>query len=410
MSFVRMARELMDRGHAVEWVFSRTPYDIPYREVMSVMRRHGIQVDTSERFYLSVAEHDEDLGASTAAFRSYLSSRDDDCLVVDRNCVGAGFAAHAARVPWAVVGTDGREWTHQWFGLNRKLVPTPGTVPEVASLASSLCHEGFPAPGRRSFVATSPFLNISFLPRALYDDGTGESIPACSHFLGAGPVPDTLKSRDKLLITFGNTFAFPVRLRLLRLLRPLIISRSIPTLVLTGRGHTEPYRDILRDVPSATIAEWMPYDEAFREARVVIGHGGNAYIWHGLLAGSPMLAVPWYQGDQHYGSLQLQRLQVGNAVPVSMLPGLSRAWRQLCMRIPSRITKRMANASYRLNGTRLLDQLQELLADDAVLETCSNYSSLMRSGGGVEAGASLLERLAREKAHVSTCGTAACCC
>jgi len=401
MSYVRTAQELMRRGHEVRWVLSRHWRGHHYARVCALLQSLAIPTKDLGHLYLTVDHHNEDMRLSSRAFARHITSEQYDCVVLDRLCIGAAFAAHAAGIPWAVVGTDGREWSHQKqrFMRNSAVLPWPRSYSNIDKLADDLCRNDFPRPSASSYWATSPFLNLSFFPRAYYEDGKRAVLPAHSHFMGSGPAREPLPERKQLLVTFGNSFDPILRRQLISIVLPFIRNRSIPTMVLTGEeAVTKILRDVFQELPHVTIKEWVPYDEAYRGVRAVVGHGGTSHIWYGMREGTPLLAIP-HIGDQVYGGCQLERLNIGRVVLPLVVPGL-----------PSRLLRKLGKIGIRLSKSELVNKLHDVLTDEEVFENSLRLSRVMRTGGGVEASALLLECLARERSCISTCVEPSCCC
>ena len=401
MSFVRTAQELMRRGHEVRWVLSRPWLMHHYARVCELLKGLRIPVENIGDLHLTVNSRKEDLRRSTRTFSRYLTSEQYDCVVVDRLCVGAAFAAHGSCTLWAVVGTDGREWSHKRLRstLYRAVLPLPVISPKIDMLANDLRREDFPTPSNNSDWATSPFLNISFFPRAYYNDGHQVLLPTHTHFVGSGPAREALTTRNQLLITFGNSFNPILRRQLVEIMLPVIRTRLIPTVVLTGEETvaTE-LGGMFKELSHVKVKTWVPYDEAYRGVRVAMGHGGTSHLWYGMREGTPLLAVP-FMGDQLYGGCQLEQLNIGRKVLPFVVPGLS-----------SRLLRKLGKIGIRLSKREFVNKFQDVLTNEAVLENSLRLSRVMRMGGGVEASTTLIERLARERECVSTCVAPDCCC
>jgi UDP:flavonoid glycosyltransferase YjiC (YdhE family) len=366
-----------------------------------LVKNFGIPLENLGDFFLTAFDRYEDALRSVRAFEKYITSEQYDCVVVDRVCIGAAFAAHAARIPWAAVGTDGREWSYQRLRstLHRAMIPRARGPSKLSVLANELCREGFPKPSAQSNWATSPFLNISFFPKAYYENGQRSDLSSHSHFVGSGEAREPFPERKKLLITFGNAMNPFLRRKLVGIMRPMLTKLSIPTLVLTGEeALAKEHRDVFQDLPHVTVKAWVPYDEAYQGMRVVVGHGGTSHIWYGMREATPLLAVPLI-GDQYYGGCQLERLSIGKTVPPWVLPWL-----------PPHVLRRLGNIGVHLSKRSFDSKIHDVLTDEMFLENSLQMSRVMRTGGGVEASASLLERLALNQACISTCSEPACCC
>ena len=205
-SFVRLAQELVERGHNVTWVFSYSDKKDFSKHAQTLLNEANINYDTINRFYLTIHNHQRDIMDSADELRHLIKARAYDCLVIDRLCVGAAFAAAWAGIPWATIGTDGREWSFvKKNGSNALLLPIPKDAdyfsPDKKHKSPDDLHLS-----ARSYWATSAYLNLSFFPRSYYSESGYADIPSHSHFLGAGPDNNRNTKRDTVLITLGNTF------------------------------------------------------------------------------------------------------------------------------------------------------------------------------------------------------------
>jgi len=393
--FALMAKALLDMNHQVMWVFSyseRHNY-LPWAE--RYLEHLGVPCDPASRFHLTKDHHASNLRKSATDLKAYLKLNAFDCLVIDRICVGASLAASSAGIPWAVVGTDGRHWSfRKWNGRRAILLPSQGR-----STGQSIDDDLL---GSKDYWAMSPYLNISFFPRAYYQDSDKSTLPAHSHFLGSGTDISDRQHRDAVLLTFGNTFSKLFRTEVLESFVEPMKKRQIPILVLTGRKElAEELRRRFPQKDSVRIESWMPYAEAFSRARIAIGHGGTSHVWTGLDNGIPLLAFPSI-GDQFFGGMQLERLGAGKAIYIDQpSPFLAR--------VP-RLTRRIFGKDGLVPKGTFINTLQQLLDDVETKRVCSVLQKQMASGGGPVAGARLLETLARERKAITSCSGSQCCC
>jgi UDP:flavonoid glycosyltransferase YjiC (YdhE family) len=367
---------------------------------------YGLDAREFIGLHITASQNGNDLLKYAQNFARYLKSRQYDCVVVDRLCIVAAFSAHLAGLPWATIGTDGREWARKrWRPVaNQGVFPGSWEASPISSIVHLLGQNDFPRPSDRTFWATSPFLNISFFPRLYYQDTKKLEHPKCSHFVGTGEALESQTEQSYLLVTFGNSFNPTVRQKLIKILQPLIREQSINVLFLTGsKDVANSTRRTFRHDSSVEVREWMPYDRAYRGAIGVVGHGGTSHIWYGLREGKPLLAIPFI-ADQFYGAFQLERLNIGRIVVPFVVPRhLSRLFRKMGYNLPG-------EASIYLSKRKFSCKLNELLKDQTIRDSTMQIGRFMRAGGGVHASASLIERLARFREPVSTCVTPACCC
>ncbi len=402
MSYVRTAVALQNRGHKVQWVLSPHPQAKLYIRAQKIIRDAGLYFEE----FSGLHSNNTIAVESLKNFGHYLKSRQYDCVVVDRLCVVAAFSAHLAGIPWATVGTDGRDWMPKRLRtiFNKGVFPGSWTTSPMNLIARSFFREDFPKPSNKSMWATSPFLNISFFPKVYYQDEQEQEPPKHSHFVGCGAISEPLAENSYLLVTFGNVFSPVVRQKLLKLLKPLIRELSINVLFLAGNDEVaNSIRKSFRHNSAVDIKEWMPYDQAYRKAMCVIGHGGTSHIWYGMREGKPLFAIP-LKADQFFGALQLERLNVGrNVTPIAVSWSFPALFRKIGYNMTSKY-------SVYLSKREFSTKLHELLSDTTVRESSNRIGRIMRSGGGIQASVLLLERLAHFQEPVSNCVAPACCC
>lgn len=402
LSYVRMGSRLQEDGHTVQWVLSRHPKESSNHRARRLLDRFHLPYIEAT----GLIERSESITQTAENFADFLRRRDFDCIVIDRLCGVAAFAAHLAEIPWATVGTDGREWKFKKLRTRMHHGAFPGSWRNspMRRIRLSFYRDDFPRPSSRSIWATSPFLNISFFPRAYYPSGPGAALPRHSHFLGYGESPVSGTGNDYLLVTFGNSF-FPVlRVAVMERMKPLIEDLGISVLVLTGDSEvSKAVAQEFRHDSQVEVREWVPYDEAYRGAVGVVGHGGTSHVWYGLREGTPLLAIP-QRGDQHFGASQINRLGVG----LEVIP------RTISRLLPSQIRRFGAwivpPDNVYLNGRDFGDGLARVLSDPAIRDSAGDFSHRMRGGGGVRAGVSLLKRLAETRQPVRECVAPTCCC
>jgi UDP:flavonoid glycosyltransferase YjiC (YdhE family) len=402
-SFIRLAQELKSRGHQVAWVFSSSDFWDFSERTRKILSDAGIENDQNERFYLTIDLHRRDVLKSAAALEKFIRSKNYSCLVVDRLCVGAACAAAWAGIPWATVGTDGREWSF----IRRHADEIPTLQPKANNAdyfkinKKNICQNNIVV-SNRSYWATSPYLNLTFFPRSYYENTASPDLPSHSHFLGAGQDTEKSKGGNTVLITFGNTFNEFAKLKLVKCVGAELQKKNIPSLVLTGSAQfTEKLQTELHRFRSVTIKSWMPYDEAYRNARIAVGHGGTSHVWTGMRDAVPLLVVPDV-GDQVFGGKQVERLNIGRTVPLIRNSRLIHKLLKLFIRkLPEK----------NINSRDCARAINQLLDDPDIRESSLNIQRQMRSGGGVNAGASLLEQLVHDgQPVVSQCVSGACCC
>ena len=375
-SYLRTARLLIDRGHEVRWLLPANPRPGPrvferLARVEAAIAAAGVPVsrlgdpfDVNRPFHMQQVE-------TVRAFSQFLREQAADACIVDRLSVLAGIGAHAAAVPWAVVGGDGAQWVRRagWGGEHGAFVDSP-----AIEVVRRLGIADFPATSLMTYWAVSPYLNVSFFPRQFF----GIAGDAHSHFLG-GNAPIAEGARESILVTLGTSYRPEVRDVLLSSLPAVASSGRPPLEILTGDAEISARLRAATD--RLRVLDWEPYEVAFARSRLAIGHGGTAFLWQAFAAGVPVIAIPSGVGDQSFAAERIERLGVGHSIPPHML-----------------------------TATRLGAVIDELLQDDATQSRVADFRRLLRSGGGLVVAAELFERLARERSVVNGCIATTCCC
>lgn len=320
-SFARTAVELLRRGHSVRWLLVAGNGWPAAGAVGAALARKGLAVETVN----GDVRGEEAIGQ----LRERLASV--DACAIDRLARFASEAC-AADIPWAALGTDGGVWQMSPNGVER-------------------------GAGTDSFWCASPFLNIAFLPPCYW----GGPLRAGSHFLGCAERSSPVE-RAAIIATLGTTFD------------PIHAERVSTALHAASRVIGGEWRFL-------DAGNWQPYSVAFADARLAIGHGGNAFLWQAMAEGIPVLSVFSGCGDQAFGARAAARLGMGQAIHAS-----------------------------NVNADVVVDAVRRLLVDRRTAERARQMRTILRSGGGVDAAATLLERLAGERAPLISCVPGRCCC
>jgi hypothetical protein len=286
--------------------------------------RMGLAVETLDGS-LSGVRDEEAIGQ----LRERLASI--DACAIDRL---ARFAPEACAldIPWAAFGTDGGVWQMSSNGVER-------------------------GAGIESFWCASPFLNIAFLPSRYW----AGPLRAGSHFLGCAERSNAVE-RTAIIVTLGTTFD------------PAHVERVVTALHAASHVIGGEWRFL-------DAGNWQPYSVAFADARIAIGHGGNAFLWQAMAEGIPVLSVFSGCGDQAFGARAAAQLGMGQAIHASDV-----------------------------DAGAVVDAVRRLLVDPRTKERAGQMRTILRSGGGVDAAATLLERLAMERAPLISCVPGRCCC
>ena len=132
-------------------------------------------------------------------------------------------------------------------------------------------------------------------------------------------------------------------------------------ILLMGQGAYQVSPD---DIPEGVmVADYAPYSEIFPHAKAIIHHGGVGTTGQGLLAGKPVLIVP-YAHDQPDNAKRLVNLGVGRT-----------------------ITRQEYNCD------RLVTELKELLLNSSYQKKATEISNLMKQENGVKNACDAIEKI-----------------
>jgi UDP:flavonoid glycosyltransferase YjiC (YdhE family) len=382
-SYLKTAVALGSRGHDVVWVTTA-----PNEPLESRIDRSGVPRATVAAEPLKLGA-DHDPGAVARSVRTVaqlLREREAGVLVADRTLAAAGLAARLAGLPWAAFGTDGHSWHRA--RRNGQRVRERGVHEKRAAETEELYEQlGLPA-GEESRVPPSvwlrsPYLTVSFFPAELWHDDPRDRLPQ-AHFVGGTRSEGGSGSAapERLLVAGGNTWAAGTARAVagaLGLLRERLSGLEIE--LLTGRADLTDELAGLPGLEGVTVATWRDYADAFRGARLAVGHGGTSFLWQCLADAVPALVVNPAKGDQTFNATRVERL------------GLGRVLREGDVAPP-----------------RIAEEIVAALADPAPRRQAQAFSSLLGTGGGYEAAASLLETLAATRRSVTACPATPCCC
>lgn len=394
-SFARTASLLRRQGHEVEWVLSHDFDGGSELRTVERLAEEGITVEGPSTLLLSGFQQDAaSVARSVSELTQYLQARKVDVVVIDKMCTYANLAAQRAGLPFANVGTDGLSWAYTKRRGYQWLEHGDHHSPSFTAAKNLLGGDNWPQESRATYWGRSPFLNLSFFPRAFYHDRQ-HGMPACSHFVGAPREASAEKhEREHLLVALGNTFDRAALEPLLRILeKRLRAAPSIKALLLPGDS---PFARDLAQLPNVSNPDWMPYDKAFEQSFACIGHGGMNFIWHALHSRVAPLLVPSGIGDQLYNATQMQQhgalVEFPKVSALAKVPGLRR--------FSVSLSKDKTDAAV----NRLLEN------KDGGVFPLEDLATAMETGGGVPAAARLLEELAVTGAPATECPTGPCCC
>lgn len=251
-----------------------------------------------------------------------------DCVVYDFFDYGAAFAAERAGIPFASAGNMGTVLTRDELPLMFQASPKwrrIGKFPAVphallntlASLRADREKLGLPpyARGTADLIAAmaSPHLHIIMSYRGLAGD-----IPLRDHqvFVGTTTFNVAAKPRGEALRVAPGTVVVSTTTTgrdegLFRRVLEAIAPLGVPILGTAASAG---------DVPEGLgahvrIEKYIPHDEVFPEARVLVTHGGWGTVGRALLHGLPMLVIPLF-GDQILNAMLVERAGLGRHLPL----------------------------------------------------------------------------------------------
>lgn len=398
--FIKIAQELKAMGHCVKWYFSVSQNSDFSEYSYSILEDANIEYDTEYKFFLTVDHHKENILKSASRLEQLISQESFDCLLIDRLCLGAAVAASSAGVPWATIGSDGRKWTKLYNSIAKERIISPGESDknyiDLNEYGSAL--DGLDV-SLNSYWAASPYLNISFFPKCYYQCDSAQKIPVHSHFLGSGvPNRKEISTKKHVLLTFGNTMNDNVKIALVDTFYKELMPQKIILLVLTGSEYmTQMLEYRLPSSEYLEVRSWMPYEQAYMSALIAVGHGGTSHVWTGMNMGVPLIVIPSV-GDQWFGGLQVDRLNLGKIISISNKKNI---FQRVC---------KIKTPQYKFNKVMGLEVLGNLLNNKQINDNAKLMENQMQLGGGGQAGAKLLVQLAESKSPVTSCVLGKCCC
>jgi len=223
------------------------------------------------------------------------------------------------------------------------------------------------------FIHESPFLNLFLYPeeadypRSRPLPPTWHRLDSCVREAGEGfEVPDSLRGEGALVyFSLGSLGSADVRL----------MNRLLGFLAGT------PHRFIVSMGPQASEVElagnmwgeeFLPQPAILPLVDLVITHGGNNTVTESLHHGKPLVVVPLFW-DQYDNAQRVQELGFGRRLP-----------------------------PYALEADELAAAIDGLLGDAALAAGLRGIATRLAASPGTERAANLIERLARERAPITT--------
>jgi MGT family glycosyltransferase len=223
------------------------------------------------------------------------------------------------------------------------------------------------------FIHSSPFLNLFLYPEEA-DYRRSEPLPATWHRLDscvrrpeAGfEVPESLAGEGALVyLSLGSLGSADVGLMngLLGMLA------DTPHRYIVSKG---PQAGDVHLGPNMWGQEFLPQPAILPLVDLVITHGGNNTVTESIHNGKPMVVLPLFW-DQHDNAQRVQEVGFGRRLP-----------------------------PYTVDRDELAGAIDDLLEDSAMRERLAGVSSRLAARPGTERAADLIERLAEERAPVTS--------
>lgn len=222
------------------------------------------------------------------------------------------------------------------------------------------------------FMYSSPYLNMYLYP-AEADYPRSVALPAHWHRLESSvratdeaySVPGDLGADGRLIyLSLGSLGSADVEL--MNRLTGLLGRTEHRVIVSMGPQHEE-----IRLSDNMVGAEFLPQTSILPQVDLVITHGGNNTVTEAMHFGKPMIVLPLFW-DQYDNAQRMQ--EVGFGVRL---------------------------ATYEFEDDELLGAIDRLSADEPLHARMGATAARLQANPGTERAASLIERLAREKAPVT---------
>ena len=285
--------------------------NLSFDKVKETLTSNSFKVYSFNDIYLSSNCFEGNYPTADIKFISqFLIKNNTDCVLVDRVCSVVQYSALYANIKWVGVGACGQTWkvTKSRGHDKRILSPRLENKPILNDKDIIYSIDNSKSIDLLSFGywVASPYLNISFLPYRFFNASGGSHCLFC---------PTTLLAAEKkyILITFGNSMPESLQYNILDLLFDNMENLYYEKFVLLTGNNDTTFRyatnkfSIYKNV---SIKKWMDYDQAFKYAKLSIGHGGTAHIWYSIAYKVPIIALPAI-ADQIYNSIRIMKLGIG---------------------------------------------------------------------------------------------------
>lgn len=314
MGYINLARALLERGHAVEWIScgsqvgrlrerSFTAHDKATAPALLVQPFvPADQLDAYPELHAKRIGGLMSLAVDLAALKPHV-------LIFDRLLAYGPMLAERLGIPYACIGTPGGYWTHD--GTN--VQPGAGPVSAYRDVEERLRTElHWPGSSQASFWAHSPTLNISFTGISFY--GPGHAAAGCTAFVNNFTDPPIRTDGGRVGISFGNTGASAV----LGFFIQCVMDNALvldPIDVFCG-NQSDLYAALEAAFPRRNlhVHKWVDFANYFRRLKYLVFFGGLSTIWQALDHHLPMLVVPGLAGDQTLNAQRVSALGLGSSL------------------------------------------------------------------------------------------------
>lgn len=309
MGFIKLAKQLMARGHEVTWISSQQQverlrsfgFSAEHQPVIGALNLNYFipanTIDSSRQNYLWLIQQ-------IRLFHALMASRKPALILFDRLLTYAAMAAEELGIPYVGVGTPGGYWGKDQNGT----YPGDAPVEEYRQWGETIKNDlGWNKARLDSFWVNSPLFNISFIGRDFYKVPAGIPSAQVHHFADL-PVPS---DGTRFGVSFGNEGVEAILKLFLECLFRHDWVRDPLDIFLGNKKHL--LQELQPKYPSEHIQfhEWVDFSEHFPELKSLTFFGGIGTIWHCIDNGLPMLIVPGLIGDQLYNARTVSRLGLG---------------------------------------------------------------------------------------------------
>ena len=167
-----------------------------------------------------------------------------------------------------------------------------------AAMLTLGCYSPLFAPLPRDARPTTRVVGFAFLDSTTTDEALDVEL---ERYLDAGPPPIVFTLGSFAVHAAGDFYATAER-----------IARQLGrrAIMLTGR------EDVVVGDGDILVRQYVPHEQLFARAALIVHHGGAGTVGQALRAGKPQFVVP-HMGDQHDNASRIERLGVGRSLRAS---------------------------------------------------------------------------------------------